>query len=76
MTSKWKSLEIEHGPQSSLTRSKSPSSSVLCPCPHPAHAFEVSFNHQSYLVEGLVLININPNGKGWICWAATKVSVV
>lgn len=28
------------------------------------------------LVEGLVLINIDPNGKGWIDWAATKVSVV
>lgn len=26
------------------------------------------------LVEGLVLINIDPNGKGWIDWAATKVS--
>ncbi|XP_059856277.1 protein NDRG4 isoform X2 [Delphinus delphis] len=28
------------------------------------------------LVEGLVLINIDPNGKGWIDWAATKVSTV
>lgn len=28
------------------------------------------------LVEGLVLMNIDPNGKGWIDWAATKVSVV
>ncbi|XP_059941474.1 protein NDRG4 isoform X3 [Mesoplodon densirostris] len=28
------------------------------------------------LVEGLVLINIDPNGKGWIDWAATKVSAV
>lgn len=27
------------------------------------------------LVEGLVLMNIDPNGKGWIDWAATKVSV-
>lgn len=26
------------------------------------------------LVEGLVLLNIDPNGKGWIDWAATKVS--
>uniref|UniRef100_A0A8D0XMZ6 NDRG family member 4 n=1 Tax=Sus scrofa TaxID=9823 RepID=A0A8D0XMZ6_PIG len=26
------------------------------------------------LVEGLVLMNIDPNGKGWIDWAATKVS--
>ncbi|KAL8194564.1 UNVERIFIED_CONTAM: Protein ndrg4 [Gekko kuhli] len=26
------------------------------------------------LVEGLVLINIDPNGKGWIDWAATKIS--
>ncbi|KAM5207043.1 protein NDRG4 isoform 25-T27 [Hipposideros larvatus] len=26
------------------------------------------------LVEGLVLINIDPNGKGWIDWAATKLS--
>lgn len=25
------------------------------------------------LVEGLVLLNIDPNGKGWIDWAATKV---
>ncbi|XP_074055079.1 protein NDRG4 isoform X4 [Macrotis lagotis] len=25
------------------------------------------------LVEGLVLMNIDPNGKGWIDWAATKV---
>lgn len=28
------------------------------------------------LVEGLVLMNIDPNGKGWIDWAATKVRVV
>lgn len=28
------------------------------------------------LVEGLVLMNIDPNGKGWIDWAATKVSAV
>ncbi|KAF0040877.1 hypothetical protein F2P81_006775 [Scophthalmus maximus] len=27
------------------------------------------------LVEGLVLLNIDPNGKGWIDWAATKVPV-
>ncbi|XP_077842459.1 protein NDRG4 isoform X38 [Macaca mulatta] len=26
------------------------------------------------LVEGLVLVNIDPNGKGWIDWAATKLS--
>lgn len=26
------------------------------------------------LVEGLVLLNIDPNGKGWIDWAATKVA--
>uniref|UniRef100_A0A3Q4BVM1 Uncharacterized protein n=1 Tax=Mola mola TaxID=94237 RepID=A0A3Q4BVM1_MOLML len=26
------------------------------------------------LVEGLVLLNIEPNGKGWINWAATKLS--
>ncbi|XP_044290002.1 protein NDRG4 isoform X1 [Varanus komodoensis] len=26
------------------------------------------------LVEGLVLINVDPNGKGWIDWAATKLS--
>lgn len=26
------------------------------------------------LVEGLVLMNIDPNGKGWIDWAAAKVS--
>uniref|UniRef100_A0A3B1JS37 NDRG family member 4 n=1 Tax=Astyanax mexicanus TaxID=7994 RepID=A0A3B1JS37_ASTMX len=26
------------------------------------------------LVEGLVLLNIDPNGKGWIDWAATKLS--
>ncbi|KAF7225129.1 transcript variant X3 [Nothobranchius furzeri] len=26
------------------------------------------------LVEGLVLLNINPNGKGWIDWAASKLS--
>ncbi|XP_051916894.1 protein NDRG4 isoform X2 [Hippocampus zosterae] len=25
-------------------------------------------------VEGLVLLNIDPNGKGWIDWAATKLS--
>lgn len=25
------------------------------------------------LVEGLVLINVDPNGKGWIDWAASKV---
>lgn len=24
-------------------------------------------------VEGLVLLNIDPNGKGWIDWAASKV---
>ena len=28
------------------------------------------------LVEGLVLMNIDPNGKGWIDWAATKLSMV
>ena len=27
------------------------------------------------MVEGLVLLNIDPNGKGWIDWAATKVPV-
>ncbi|KAM6946273.1 protein NDRG4 isoform 1-T1 [Aplochiton taeniatus] len=26
------------------------------------------------LVEGLVLLNIDPNGKGWIDWAAGKIS--
>ncbi|XP_068116722.1 protein NDRG4 isoform X4 [Hyperolius riggenbachi] len=26
------------------------------------------------LVEGLVLVNIDPNGKGWIDWAAAKLS--
>uniref|UniRef100_A0A8C9X771 NDRG family member 4 n=1 Tax=Sander lucioperca TaxID=283035 RepID=A0A8C9X771_SANLU len=26
------------------------------------------------MVEGLVLLNIDPNGKGWIDWAATKLS--
>ncbi|XP_058011025.1 protein NDRG4 isoform X1 [Ahaetulla prasina] len=26
------------------------------------------------LVEGLVLINVDPNGKGWIDWAASKLS--
>ncbi|XP_043937269.1 protein NDRG4 isoform X2 [Protopterus annectens] len=26
------------------------------------------------MVEGLVLINIDPNGKGWIDWAASKIS--
>lgn len=26
-------------------------------------------------MEGLVLLNIDPNGKGWIDWAATKVPV-
>ncbi|XP_062245105.1 protein NDRG4 isoform X5 [Platichthys flesus] len=26
------------------------------------------------LVEGLVLLNIDPNGKGWIDWATTKLS--
>ncbi|XP_035387998.1 protein NDRG4 isoform X3 [Electrophorus electricus] len=26
------------------------------------------------LVEGLVLLNINPTGKGWMDWAATKLS--
>uniref|UniRef100_A0A3P8UC78 NDRG family member 4 n=1 Tax=Cynoglossus semilaevis TaxID=244447 RepID=A0A3P8UC78_CYNSE len=26
------------------------------------------------LVEGLVLLNIDPNGKGWIDWAAAKLS--
>uniref|UniRef100_A0A670K4W8 NDRG family member 4 n=1 Tax=Podarcis muralis TaxID=64176 RepID=A0A670K4W8_PODMU len=26
------------------------------------------------LVEGLVLVNVDPNGKGWIDWAATKLS--
>uniref|UniRef100_A0A3P9IMJ3 Protein NDRG2 n=1 Tax=Oryzias latipes TaxID=8090 RepID=A0A3P9IMJ3_ORYLA len=26
------------------------------------------------LVEGLVLLNIDPNGKGWIDWAASKIS--
>lgn len=25
------------------------------------------------MVEGLVLLNIDPNGKGWIDWAASKV---
>lgn len=28
------------------------------------------------LVEGLVLLNIDPNGKGWIDWAATKVPLL
>lgn len=28
------------------------------------------------LVEGLVLLNIDPNGKGWIDWAATKVALI
>ncbi|XP_025055575.1 protein NDRG4 isoform X3 [Alligator sinensis] len=28
------------------------------------------------LVEGLVLMNIDPNGKGWIDWAATKEELV
>ena len=28
------------------------------------------------LVEGLVLMNIDPNGKGWIDWAAAKVGRV
>lgn len=28
------------------------------------------------LVEGLVLINIDPSGKGWIDWATGKVSTV
>ncbi|XP_030327282.1 protein NDRG4 isoform X2 [Strigops habroptila] len=28
----------------------------------------------SDLVEGLVLMNIDPNGKGWIDWAAAKLS--
>uniref|UniRef100_H9G5S0 Uncharacterized protein n=1 Tax=Anolis carolinensis TaxID=28377 RepID=H9G5S0_ANOCA len=27
------------------------------------------------LVEGLVLVNVDPNGKGWIDWAATKVTL-
>ncbi|XP_066440045.1 protein NDRG4 isoform X6 [Eleutherodactylus coqui] len=26
------------------------------------------------MVEGLVLVNIDPNGKGWIDWAASKIS--
>ncbi|XP_071973057.1 protein NDRG4 isoform X2 [Engystomops pustulosus] len=26
------------------------------------------------MVEGLVLVNIDPNGKGWIDWAASKLS--
>uniref|UniRef100_A0A6I8S675 Protein NDRG4 n=1 Tax=Xenopus tropicalis TaxID=8364 RepID=A0A6I8S675_XENTR len=26
------------------------------------------------LVEGMVLVNIDPNGKGWIDWAASKLS--
>ncbi|CAL8357546.1 unnamed protein product [Lota lota] len=26
------------------------------------------------LVEGLVLLNIDPNGKGWIDWAASKIT--
>ncbi|KAG7249390.1 hypothetical protein CRUP_007463, partial [Coryphaenoides rupestris] len=26
------------------------------------------------MVEGLVLLNIDPNGKGWIDWAASKIT--
>lgn len=32
----------------------------------------LQLNHQD-TVEGLVLINIDPNAKGWMDWAAHKV---
>ena len=37
---------------------------------HPSCSLQLIFPD---LVEGLVLMNIDPNGKGWIDWAASKV---
>lgn len=48
----------------------SPSKSFMAYFPFPL-ALQLIFPD---LVEGLVLMNIDPNGKGWIDWAATKVS--
>ena len=49
------------------------------PCTPSRPSSPVSLSRQLIfpdLVEGLVLMNIDPNGKGWIDWAATKVSAV
>lgn len=34
----------------------------------------LQLNHAE-MVEGLVLINVNPCAEGWMDWAATKVNI-
>lgn len=36
--------------------------------------FLLQLNHAE-MVEGLVLINVNPCAEGWMDWAATKVKI-
>lgn len=41
---------------------------------HPRASLLSQLNNPS-LVEGLVLINVDPCAEGWIDWAASKVSI-
>lgn len=43
-----------------------------CPALMSLLSAALQLNHQD-TVEGLVLINIDPNAKGWMDWAAHKV---
>lgn len=38
-------------------------------------SFLLQLNHAE-MVEGLVLINVNPCAEGWMDWAATKVNIL